>query len=82
VRFLADDVVYPTPSSVLPSRLRSVVGDVVATTTDGETTYLVVRIPGVAEALIVPIEKTVPVARTDEELARRGNKRGAGESGV
>jgi hypothetical protein len=33
-------------------------GQVVASTTDGETAYLVVRVDGLSEAVIVPLAKT------------------------
>jgi hypothetical protein len=36
----------------------SLEGEVVACTTDGATPYLVVRVAGLAEAVIVPQEKT------------------------
>jgi hypothetical protein len=40
-------------------------GQVVAATTDGEMPYLVVRVAGLAEAVIVPTDKTT-VSRDDE----------------
>ncbi len=59
VRFRVGDVVHPRPVQVLLELFRqlSLEGTVVAATTDGETPYLVVRVPGLSEAIIVPQEK-------------------------
>jgi hypothetical protein len=43
-------------------------GEVVAETTDGEVPYLVVRVPGLAEALIVPLGKADPFFEPDGAL--------------
>ncbi|HKI30884.1 MAG TPA: hypothetical protein VKA46_03390 [Gemmataceae bacterium] len=60
VRFQVGDVVHPRPIQVLMELFRhlSLEGEVVAATTDGETPYLVVRVAGLSEAVIVPVEKT------------------------
>jgi len=59
VRFQVADVVHPRPVQVLTELFHrlSLEGEVVATTTDGATPYLVVRVPGLTEAVIVPTEK-------------------------
>jgi hypothetical protein len=60
VRFQVGDVVHPRPVQVLTELFRdlSLEGEVVASTTDGETTYVVVRVAGLSEAVIVPLTKT------------------------
>lgn len=59
VRFRVGDVVHPRPMQVLTELFRhlSLEGRVVATT-DGEMPYLVVRVTGLDEAVIIPLEKT------------------------
>jgi len=61
VRFQVGDVVHPRPVQVLLELFQhlSLEGEVVASTTDGELPYLVVRVAGLAEAVIVPLEKTL-----------------------
>ncbi len=60
VRFQVADVVHPRPVQVLTELFHhlSLEGEVVATTTDGATPYVVVRVLGLSEAVIVPTEKT------------------------
>ena len=60
VRFRVGDVVHPRPVQVLLELFRhlSLEGEVVTTTTDGEAPYLVVRVAGLTEAVIVPRDKT------------------------
>jgi hypothetical protein len=60
VRFRVGDVVHPCPVQVLMELFRdlSLEGEVVTVTTDGVMLYLVVRVAGLPEALIVPWEKT------------------------
>jgi len=60
VRFQVGDVVHPRPVQVLLELFQhlSLEGEVVASTTDGELPYVVVRVAGLAEAVIVPLEKT------------------------
>jgi hypothetical protein len=62
VRFRVGDVVHPRPVQVLLDMFRhlSLEGEVVTTTSDGELPYLVVRVAGLAEAVIVPLAKTTP----------------------
>lgn len=60
ISFRVGDVIHPRPVQVLLELFRQLrlEGEVVATTTDGETPYLVVRVPGLDEALIVPRDRT------------------------
>jgi hypothetical protein len=60
VRFLVGDVVHPRPVQVLTELFQhlSLEGEVVAATTDGEMPFLVVRVAGLTEAVIVPLGKT------------------------
>jgi hypothetical protein len=60
VRFGVGDVVHPRPVQVLLELFRQLCleGEVVATTTDGQTPYAVVRVAGLSEAVIVPLAKT------------------------
>ncbi len=60
VRFRVGDVVHPRPVQVLMEMFRQLdlEGQVVASTTDGQTSYVVVRVTGLSEAVIVPLEKT------------------------
>lgn len=55
VSFLIQDVVHPRPLQVLNALYRHVAieGRVVAQTSDGTAAFLVVRIPGLNEAVIV-----------------------------
>jgi hypothetical protein len=55
-----EDVVHPRPVQVLLELFRhlNLEGEVVAATTDGETQYLVVRVAGLEEPVIVPKHKT------------------------
>jgi hypothetical protein len=61
VRFRVGDAVHPRPVQVLLELFRglSLEGEVVASTTDGGTPFLVVRVSGLSEAVIVPLAKTV-----------------------
>jgi hypothetical protein len=54
------DIIHPRPVQVLMELFRhlNLEGEVVARTTDGETPYLVVRVMGLSEAVIVPLAKT------------------------
>jgi hypothetical protein len=45
----------------------NLVGHVEAATTDGEAPYLVVRVAGLEEALIIPLEKTAPFFADEAE---------------
>jgi hypothetical protein len=60
VRFQVADVVHPRPVQVLLELFQhlSLEGEVVASTSDGATPYLVVRVAGLADAVIVPLAKT------------------------
>jgi hypothetical protein len=60
VRFRVGDVVHPRPVQVLLELFRQLCleGEVVAATTDGSTPYLVVRVRGLSEPIIVPLGKT------------------------
>jgi hypothetical protein len=60
VRFQVGDAVRPRPVQVLMELFRhlNLEGEVVAATTDGETPYLVARVSGLSEALIVRLAKT------------------------
>ena len=67
VRFRVGDVVHPRPVQVLLELFRhlSLEGEVVTTTSDGELPYLVVRVAGLSEAVIVPQEKTTTFFEPD-----------------
>jgi hypothetical protein len=69
VRFRVGDVVHPRPMQILLELFRqlSLEGEIVASTTDGDTRYLVVRVRGLSEAVIVPVAKTLP--NFDDEAA-------------
>jgi serine/threonine protein kinase len=59
IRFLVGDVVHPRPMQVLTELFHhlSLEGEVVAaTTSDSETSYLVVRVTGLADPIIVPVK--------------------------
>jgi hypothetical protein len=60
VRFQVADIVHPRPVQVLLELFRhlSLEGEVVASTTDGATPYVVVRVAGLTDAVIVPLAKT------------------------
>jgi len=60
VRFLAGDVIHPRPVEVLLKLFADypIEGEVVAETSDGRTPFLLVRVRGLTEAVIVPVTKT------------------------
>ena len=62
VRFLVSDLVHPHPSRVLMEMFEhlGLEGEVAAQTTDGETPHLIVRVKGLAEPVIVPLNKAQP----------------------
>ncbi len=62
VRFLITDLIHPHPAVVLAEMFQDLdlEGEVAAATTDGEAPYLVVRVPGLSEPVIVPLNKTRP----------------------
>ena len=62
VRFLLSDLIHPHPSRVLAEMFQnlSLEGEVAARTSDGEGPYLLVRVEGLAEPVIVPLDKTEP----------------------
>jgi hypothetical protein len=61
IRFRVGDVVHPRPVQVLLELFHqlSLEGEIVASTTDGDTSYLVVRVRGLSDAVIVPLAKTL-----------------------
>jgi hypothetical protein len=63
VRFRVTDLVHPHPARALLELFRELdlEGEVTAETSDGEAPYLVVRVPGLSDAVIVPLEKTQAV---------------------
>lgn len=63
VRFLVRDVIHPRPTQVLMELFRNLdlEGEVVAETTDGEARFLVVRVPRLSEAVIIPLARAQPV---------------------
>lgn len=69
VRFRVGDAVHPRPVQILLELFRQLCleGEVVASTTDGGTPYLVVRVSGLSEAVIVPLAKTL--TECDDEPA-------------
>jgi hypothetical protein len=68
VRFRVGDVVHPRPVQVLMELFRhlSLEGEVVAATTDGEAQYVVVRVAGLSDVVIVPSEKASFFLEDDE----------------
>jgi hypothetical protein len=62
VRFQVADVIHPRPAQVLAELFRHLCleGEVVATTSDGESAFLVVRVPKLSEAIIVPTSRARP----------------------
>jgi hypothetical protein len=62
VRFQLSDLIHPHPSRVLEEMFQnlSLEGEVAARTTDGEAAHLIVRVAGLAEPVIVPLDKTEP----------------------
>jgi len=62
VRFVVSDLVHPHPARVLMELFEQLrlEGEVAAETTDGEARYLVVRVEGLADPVIVPLNKTQP----------------------
>lgn len=66
VRFPVAEVLHPRPAQVLMElfRLLFLEGTILAETTDGQETFLVVRVPGVSEPLIIPkpVAEKAPVA--------------------
>jgi hypothetical protein len=62
VRFLLSELIHPHPSRVLEEMFQnlSLEGEVAARTTDGEVPYLIVRVEGLAEPVIVPLDKAEP----------------------
>ena len=63
VQFLVTDLIHPHPARVLLEMFRHhrLEGEVAARTTDGQRAYVVVRVPGMAEPVIVPLDRTQPV---------------------
>jgi hypothetical protein len=63
VRFLVTDLVHPPPARVLMEMFQQLrlEGEVAAATSDGRTSFLVVRIAGLADPVIVPLDKTQSV---------------------
>lgn len=82
VRFRVSDVVHPRPVQVLLELFRhlNLEGEVVAATTDGETQYVVVRVAGLADVVIVPTGKTSLFFQQDESAALTGIAGGRLES--
>jgi hypothetical protein len=62
VGFALSDLVHPHPANVVMELFQNLhlEGEVAAETSDGETTFLVVRVKGLAEPVIVPLHKTRP----------------------
>lgn len=68
VRFRVGDVVHPRPVQVLLELFHhlNLEGEVVAVTTDGDAQYVVVRVAGLKDVVIVPVEKTSLSFQEDE----------------
>jgi hypothetical protein len=66
VQFQIRDIIHPYPVQVLSQlyQQKRLCGEVIAVTTDGQQreTFLVVRVPGVDEPVIVPTQKTSPLS--------------------
>jgi hypothetical protein len=62
VRFLVSDLIHPHPTRVLEEMFQnlSLEGEVAARTTDGEAPFLIVRVQGLTDPVIVPLSKTEP----------------------
>ncbi len=60
VRFLVGDVIHPRPVEILMTLFADypLDGEIVAKTSDGDTPFLVVRVPGLPEPVVVPVGKT------------------------
>jgi hypothetical protein len=73
VRFQVTDVVHPRPSQLLAELFGhvSLQGQVVALTTAGDTRYLVCRVAGLEDAVIVPAEKAATMVGAESESAQR-----------
>jgi hypothetical protein len=63
VRFRLADVVHPHPQQVLEELFKNLglEGEVAADTSDGEVSYFLVRVHGLADPVIVPQSKAQPV---------------------
>ncbi len=75
VRFKVADVVHPRPLQVLLELFRhySLEGEIVAATSDGETRYVVCRVAGLEDAVIVARDRTTVVFEDEaEELTGSG----------
>jgi hypothetical protein len=73
VRFLISSLVHPNPARVLLEMFEhlELEGEVAAETSDGAAPFLVIRIPGLSEPVIVPLDKTRPAIPTGCEPAPR-----------
>jgi hypothetical protein len=62
VRFVVTSLIHPHPERVLLELFRDheLEGEVEALTDDGEAPFLVVRVAGLREPVIVPLGKTRP----------------------
>ncbi|HEX5271024.1 MAG TPA: hypothetical protein VFW33_11070 [Gemmataceae bacterium] len=62
VCFQVTDLVNPQPARVLLELFQhlQLEGEVAGETTDGKDPFLVVRVPGLSEPVIVPLAKTWP----------------------
>jgi hypothetical protein len=62
VRFLITDLIHPHPARALLEMFRDLdlEGEVEARTDDGEAPYLVVRVRGLREPVIVPLDRVRP----------------------
>ncbi len=74
VRFRVTDLIHPPPARVLLEMFQNycIEGEVAAVTTDGEVSYFVVRVNGVTDPVIVPLDKTQPVEDGNYEPAAQG----------
>jgi hypothetical protein len=72
VRFLIRDLVHPLPTQVLMELFRHLAleGEVEAGTTDGESTFFVVRVAELEAPVIVPQEKTRPAEKASCDQSR------------
>jgi hypothetical protein len=62
VRFRISDLIHPHPAHVLLEMFQNLTieGEVAAGTSDGEEPFLVVRVPGLRQPVIVPLDRTRP----------------------
>jgi len=71
VRFRVADLIHPHPARVLLELFQELHldGEIVEQTNDGAALFLIVRVPGLSESVIVPLDKTQPIETSPSEPA-------------